>query len=153
MTHGLDVNIQVVSPLFRDEYMPQYASAGAAGMDLRACLDGPVEFRPGTHLRVPTGIAIGLPRQDVVALVYARSGWAAKHGIALTNGVGVIDSDYTGEIQVLLSHHGDSTVVIEPGDRIAQLVVAPIYVVHWRRVESLAATERGEGGFGSTGTR
>lgn len=147
----VDVQIQVVSPRFQPAYLPKYASSGAAGMDLHACIDEPISVPVGGVLRVPTGIAIQLPRPDMVAFVFARSGLAAKHGIALTNGVGVIDSDYTGEIQVLLSNFGIEDVTIHPGDRIAQLVVAPIYLVRWLETDRLQETGRGDGGFGSTG--
>jgi dUTP pyrophosphatase len=151
MTEPIPVKLAIVSPLFQPSYMPAYATSGAAGLDLHACIPQPVLFEPGARIRIPTGIAIELPRQDVVALVYARSGWAAKYGVGLTNGVGVIDSDYRGEIEVLLSHHGDEALRIEPGDRIAQMVIAPLYVANWTVVERLDDTDRGAGGFGSTG--
>lgn len=153
MTQPIAIKLEVVSPLFQASYMPSYASDGAAGLDLHACIPEPIAFLPGTRTRVPTGIAIQLPRRDIVAYVYARSGWAAKYGIGLTNGVGVIDSDYTGEIVVLLSHGGDEPLSIEPGDRIAQLVIAPLYVTEWNVVATLDPTSRGTGGFGSTGRR
>ncbi|MCL6637335.1 MAG: dUTP diphosphatase, partial [Alicyclobacillus sp.] len=119
---GLTVHYRVVSPYFRQEYLPAYATAGAAGMDLHACLPEPLTLDPGMRVRVPTGIALQLPHRGVVALVYARSGLAWRHGIALPNGVGVIDSDFTGELQVLLTNVGHQSYVIHPGDRIAQVV-------------------------------
>ena len=152
-TGSMEVKYQVVNPLFQDEYLPTYNTGGAAGMDLHACLAEPVQISPFARVRVPTGIAIQLPTQDVVALVYARSGLAWRHGIGLPNGVGVIDSDYTGEIQVLLTNFSSDAFEIRPGDRIAQLVIAPIYVAALAQVEVLTPTERGTGGFGSTGVR
>ncbi|KPV39878.1 deoxyuridine 5'-triphosphate nucleotidohydrolase [Alicyclobacillus ferrooxydans] len=149
----MEVTYTVVSPLFRDEYLPAYKTSGAAGMDLHACLSNPVQIQPLERVRVPTGIAIQLPEQGVVALVYARSGLAWRHGIGLPNGVGVIDSDYTGEIQVLLTNFSSEPFEIRPGDRVAQLVVAPIYIAGLVQAEQLTPTERGAGGFGSTGVR
>jgi dUTP pyrophosphatase len=150
-TERISVSFRVVSSLFRDDYLPKYATTGSAGMDLHACVDSTVHVPPGDRVKVPTGIAIQLPSPSVVALVYARSGLAWKQGLALANGVGVIDSDYVGELQILLMNFGDKAATIEPGDRIAQLVLAPIYLADWARAESLTPTERGSGGFGSTG--
>ncbi|MCL6593362.1 MAG: dUTP diphosphatase [Alicyclobacillus sp.] len=148
---SLTVRYCVVSPYFRPEYLPAYATAGAAGMDLHACLPEPLQLEPGMRVRVPTGIALQLPHRGVVALVYARSGLAWRYGIALPNGVGVIDSDYTGELQVLLTHAGSQPYVIHPGDRIAQVVFAPVYTVQLLAAQALQPTLRGERGFGSTG--
>jgi dUTP pyrophosphatase len=145
------VKFQVVSPLFQPEYVPTYATAGSAGMDLHACMKESLTIEPGGRERVPTGIAIGLPGPETVALVYARSGLAWRHGLGLPNGVGVIDSDYTGEVQVLLANFGNEPVTIQPGDRVAQMVFAPVYVAQLVQVEELAETSRGKGGFGSTG--
>lgn len=149
----MNVSYQVVSPFFRDEYLPDYKTGGAAGMDLHACLAEPIVIEPLARVRVPTGIAIQLPAQDVVGLVYARSGIAWRHGIGLPNGVGVIDSDYTGEIQVLLTNFSSDPFEIAPGDRVAQLVFAPIHVASLVQVEALQPTERGSSGFGSTGLK
>ncbi len=147
----MEIQVQIVSPLITADDLPQYATQGAAGMDLRACLESPRVVRPGEIVPVPTGLAIQLPRRDAVALVYARSGLAAKYGIALANGVGVIDSDYTGEIVVPLHHFGTQEFVLQPKERIAQLVIAPIYVARLVPVARLGETARGSGGFGSTG--
>ncbi|MFO2550592.1 dUTP diphosphatase [Alicyclobacillus cycloheptanicus] len=147
----MTVHFVPVSPWFRPEYLPRYASEGAAGMDLHACTDKPIVLEPGARVRVPTGIAIQLPHPNVVALVYARSGLAWRHGIGLPNGVGVIDSDYTGEIQVLLTNFGTAPFTIQPGDRIAQIVFAPIHLAQLVQVDTLRPTARGSGGFGSTG--
>jgi dUTP pyrophosphatase len=148
---SLQVNYKVVSPHFKEQYLPEYATAGAAGMDLHACVPEPVAIAPGHRVRVPTGIALQLPRTDVVALVYARSGLAWRHGLGLPNGVGVIDSDYTGEIQVLLTNFGDDSVVLDPGDRVAQIVFAPIHTAVLTKTETFRETDRGAKGFGSTG--
>lgn len=120
-------------------------------MDLHACLAEPLTIAPGGRVRVPTGIAIQLPDKTVVGLVYARSGLAWRYGLGLPNGVGVIDSDYTGEIQVLLTNFGEKTVVLQPGDRVAQIVFTPVYQASLCEVETFRETQRGEGGFGSTG--
>ena len=120
-------------------------------MDLHACLDEPVTIGPGELVSIPTGIAIALPSAEYVALVFARSGLGVKHGIALSNGVGVIDSDYRGEIKVGLTNPSHPPYTMSPADRIAQLAVVPVLQVRPVPVEDLDETERGSGGFGSTG--
>ncbi|GEO24863.1 deoxyuridine 5'-triphosphate nucleotidohydrolase [Alicyclobacillus acidoterrestris] len=152
-TADVRVSFRVVSEWFQPSYTPAYATEGAAGMDLHAAIPSPIQVAPGARVRVPTGIAIQLPERNLVALVYARSGLAWRHGLALSNGVGVIDSDYTGEVQVLLTNFGDAEVVIQPGDRIAQLVVAPIFVAQWVQTDEFHSTRRGVNGFGSTGVQ
>lgn len=131
--------------------LPARSTSGSAGMDLRAVLDEPLTLAPGDRTSVPTGIAIGLPSAETVGLVFARSGLAIKHGLALSNGVGVIDSDYTGEIRVGLVNLSDTAYTIEPGERIAQLVIMPVCLPETIEVEELEQTDRGAGGFGSTG--
>lgn len=133
--------------------LPSRATPGSAGMDLRALLDEPLAVPPGGRVSVPTGVAIGLPSPETVGLVYARSGLAVKHGLALSNGVGVIDSDYTGELRVGLVNLSDATYTIEPGERIAQLVIAPVLLPEIVETDELEQTARGAGGFGSTGRR
>lgn len=150
---GMEIRYTVVSPYWKEAYLPKYASSGAAGMDLHACIESALTVRPGARVRVPTGLAMQLPTARVVGLVYARSGLAWKHGLALPNGVGVIDSDYTGELQVLLTNFSDEAMDIQPGDRIAQLVIAPIHLAQWVQVTRLEETERGQSGFGSTGVQ
>lgn len=130
---------------------PCYATSGAAGMDLAACVSKPLVLEPGKVCMVPTGIAIQISRREYAGLIFARSGLASRHGIALANGVGVIDSDYTGEILCALLNNSDQPFIINPGDRIAQLVLVPIGVVKLKLLENLAPTHRGDGGFGSTG--
>ena len=148
----MKLKIKAVSDkIGKDIPYPFYATAGAAAMDLCACVDEPVEVAPRALVSIPTGIAIALPSAEYVALVFARSGLGIKHGIALSNGVGVIDSDYRGELKVGLVNHGDVPYTIQPGDRIAQLMVLPILRPTLTVVEELDETERGSGGFGSTG--
>lgn len=130
---------------------PERATAGSAGADLHALLDEALTIPPGGRAAVPTGIAIGLPSPETVGLVFARSGLAVKHGLALSNGVGVIDSDYRGEIAVGLVNLSDAPYTVQPGDRIAQLMVAPVVQPRVHLVPELDETERGVGGFGSTG--
>ena len=130
---------------------PYYASTGAAGMDLAACTDEPVAIPAGQHRIIPTGIAIALPSNEYVALVYVRSSLGFKKGVTLSNSVGVIDSDYRGEIKVSLANLSDKEFVVNPGDRIAQLVITPVCIPSLTVTNELSSTYRGEGGFGSTG--
>lgn len=130
--------------------LPRRATAGSAGYDL--CADEAVTIRPHEIVRVHTGLSIGIGDSRVVGLIYARSGLASKHGIAPINCVGVIDSDYRGELQVPLTNHSETPFEIRPGDRIAQLVLAPVYTPELIEVKELSETQRGEGGFGSTGS-
>jgi dUTP pyrophosphatase len=131
--------------------LPQYATAGAAGLDLRACIDAPLTLRAGDSQLVPSGIAIHLADPGFAAVVLPRSGLGAKHGIVLGNLVGLIDSDYQGQILVSVWNRGNGTFTIQPLDRIAQLVVVPVVQVEFEVVEEFAASARGAGGFGSTG--
>ena len=152
MADGPILQIQAVSPLVGDSIpLPQYETPGAAGMDLRACLEAPVTLRPGELTRIPTGLAISLPGPGYMALLFARSGLAARHGIALSNGVGVIDSDYRGEVQVAMTNLSQTPYEIRPGERICQLVVCPVCQATLAFVDQLDETQRGQGGFGSTG--
>jgi len=133
--------------------LPRYESAAAAGLDLTACLDEPLTLQPGRFAAVPTGIAVALPDSHE-GQVRPRSGLARKHGVTVLNAPGTIDADYRGEVQVLLINHGAQPHTIESGDRVAQLVVAPVAqvdVVEVEDVEQLGETARGAGGFGSTG--
>ncbi len=130
---------------------PYYATDGAAGMDLKACISQPVELKPLGRATVPTGIAIKLPDKRYGAFLFARSGLAVKHGVTLSNCVGVIDSDYTGEIKVGLVNLSDTAYTIQPGERIAQMVIARHEQALWQPAQTLDETERGEGGFGHTG--
>ena len=132
--------------------MPSYGSAEAAGADLYACLETAVEIAAGGTAMIPTGRAMELP-EGTVGLVYARSGLASKKGLAPANKVGVIDSDYRGEVMVALHNHSAQAAVVEPGERIAQLVVAPVLRAAFAEADALSDTVRGEGGFGSTGRK
>ncbi len=131
--------------------MPFYATSGSAGMDLSASLKEPLLLKKGEMATIPTGIAIALPSSETVAYIYARSGLGVRHGICLSNGVGVIDSDYRGEISVGLINLGPADYLINPGERIAQMVFAPVIRAELEEVEVLPDSQRGSGGFGSTG--
>lgn len=130
---------------------PVYATPGAAAADLCAVLDRPLTLEPMARAMVPTGVAIQLPGPEYVALVCARSGLAIKRGLTLSNGVGVVDSDYRGEMQVGLVNLGPEAYTIQPGERIAQLMILPVAQAAFLQAEALDETQRGEGGFGSTG--
>ena len=131
--------------------MPQRATSGSAGLDLCAAIDEPITLKGGETALVPTGIAIALPSAEYGAFVFARSGLAVKHGIGLLNSVGVIDSDYRGEIMVGIINQIDKEYTVQPGERIAQMVIMPVSMMPAVEVEELSETERGDGGFGSTG--
>lgn len=130
---------------------PRYATDGAAAMDLCACMNEPITIPAGGRAVISTGIAIALPSREYVALLFVRSGLGIKKGISLSNGVGVIDSDYRGEIRVGLSNHSDEDYTVMPGDRISQLMVVPVMCPVPVFVDELDETARGEGGLGSTG--
>ena len=148
----MELKIKALSPKIGTEIpLPKFATAGAACMDLCACIDAPVTLEAGARALIPTGIAIALPSADYVALVFARSGLGIKQGVCLSNGVGVIDSDYRGEIGVGLVNLGQSAYTVQPGDRIAQLMVTPVVQPTGVQVSELDDTDRGAGGFGSTG--
>lgn len=132
--------------------LPERASGGSAGFDLRAAVGNPVTLEPGSFVAIPTGLAMALPA-NWEAQVRPRSGLARRHGITVLNSPGTIDSDYRGEVQVLLIHHGSEPFVIERGHRIAQVVFARVEPMEWQVVDALPGTERGSGGFGSSGLR
>jgi len=138
-------------PHGRDLPLPAYATAGAAGCDLHAAVEAPLEIPPGGRALVPTGIAIALP-EGTEAQVRPRSGLALRHGVTCLNSPGTIDADYRGEVGVILANLGEAPFVVARGMRIAQLVVAPVARVAWDELAELPATLRGAGGFGSTGT-
>ena len=130
---------------------PQYATEGAAAIDLRSGADTPITIAPGERVLIPTGIAIAPESSDVVAILAARSGLSVKHGITVTNGIGVIDSDYRGEICVSLCNVSDTAYTVTPGERIAQLMFMPVLHADLIPTDTLDETDRGTGGFGSTG--
>ena len=144
-------NILKIKKVREGAVIPKRATPGSAGMDLYAVLDSEKTLERGEILMVPTGIAIELPSPDYVAYIFARSGLAIKHGITLANCVGVVDSDYRGEVCVGLVNVSNTPYTITPGERIAQLVISPVSLMPTMEAESLSDTERGEGGFGSTG--
>jgi dUTP pyrophosphatase len=144
------LEVRILDPRIR-EHLPHYATAGAAGLDLRACLDTPLELLPGDSRLVHSGLAIHLGDPGLAAVVLPRSGLGSKHGIVLGNLVGLIDSDYQGEVMVSVWNRGAKAFTIQPLERIAQLVVVPVVQVELAVVEEFAASARGAGGFGSTG--
>lgn len=141
----------LVKKMRESAVLPKRGTEGSAGLDLCACLGAPVHLAPGEIVKVPTGVAIGIGDPGYVGLVFARSGLSSKHGIALANGVGVIDSDYTGEIFVPLVNNSVMRYTVRDGDRIAQLCVMPVCPVQVCETDVLEPTGRGAGGFGSTG--
>jgi len=148
------LELRILDPrVGRDFPLPEAATAGSAGADLRACLDAPLELTPGATELIGTGVAIHLGDPGLAAMILPRSGLGHKHGIVLGNLVGLIDSDYQGELKVSCWNRGNATFRIEPGDRIAQLVVVPVVPVSFEVVSEFAESERGAGGFGHTGRR
>ena len=133
--------------------IPKRATGGSAGLDLCACIDAPITLNGGETALIPTGLAIELPSAEYGAFVFARSGLAIKHGIGLLNAVGVIDSDYRGEIKVGVINQIGEVYTIEPGERVEQMVILPVSMMPIEEVETLGETDRGAGGFGSTGTK
>jgi dUTP pyrophosphatase len=144
------LGVKILDPRMR-EVLPQYATAGAAGLDLRACLNAPLTLMPGDSQLVPSGIAIHIGDPGFAALILPRSGLGAKHGIVLGNLVGLIDSDYQGQVFISVWNRGNAAFTIQPMDRIAQLVVVPVQQVEFDVVEEFNSSYRGTGGFGSTG--
>jgi dUTP pyrophosphatase len=145
------LDYKILDPRLNDA-LPAYATPGSAGLDLRACIEATTTVNPGDTLLVPSGIAIHLADPGLAAIVLPRSGLGHKHGIVLGNLVGLIDSDYQGQIFVSLWNRGNTPFVLHPMERIAQLVVVPVVQAQLRRVETFDASLRGEGGFGSTGS-
>ena len=149
-----NVQLRTLDPrLGREIPLPEYATDGSAGLDLRACIDEPVTIGPGETRLVATGIAIHIADPGYAAVILPRSGLGHRHGIVLGNLVGLIDSDYQGEVGISCWNRGSEPYVVEPGDRIAQLVVVPVARARFELVEEFTETERGSGGFGHTGRR
>jgi dUTP pyrophosphatase len=149
-----EIELKILDPrLGRDFPLPDYATAHAAGMDLRALCEGPLELAPGEAQLVPTGLAIHIGDPGLCAVILPRSGLGHKQGLVLGNLVGLIDADYQGPLMVSAWNRGQNPVSIAPGDRIAQLVFLPVTRALFRHVEAFGHSERGEGGFGHTGTR
>jgi dUTP pyrophosphatase len=146
------LQVRILNPLVGVDFpLPQYATAGSAGLDLRACLDEPLELAPGKAELIPTGLAIFLADPGLAAVVLPRSGLGHRHGIVLGNLVGLIDSDYQGELMVSCWNRGRDPFTLKPGERIAQLVVVPVVQVELEVVQDFAPTARGSGGFGHSG--
>ena len=141
------INVKLLHP---NAQLPTYGSAEAAGADIYVCIDQPVEILPGCTAMLPTGFALEVPK-GCAGLIFARSSMGAKRHLAPANKVGVIDSDYRGEVKVALHNHGLTPQTVLPGERVAQLVIVPVFTPGFRQVEELDDTARGEGGFGSTG--
>lgn len=133
--------------------LPAYATSGSAGLDLRACLDAPLKLAPGKAELVPTGLAIHLDDPGLAAMILPRSGLGHKHGVVLGNLVGLIDSDYQGQLMVSCWNRGATEFIVQPGERIAQMVIVPVVQVRLEVVDDFATSARGAGGFGHTGTR
>jgi dUTP pyrophosphatase len=144
------IDLKVLDARITDQ-LPHYATPGSAGLDLRACIDGPVVIEPGQTTLIPTGIAIHVGDPGLAAMILPRSGLGHKHGIVLGNLVGLIDSDYQGPLMVSCWNRGQTTFTVQPFERIAQLVIVPVVKATFRHVEEFGESQRGEGGFGSTG--
>ena len=144
------IEVKILDPRLREQ-LPHYATAGAAGLDLRACVSAPLTLEPGQTELVPSGIAIHLANPGLAAMVLPRSGLGHKHGIVLGNLVGLIDSDYQGQIFISTWNRGKTAFTIDPMERLAQLVIVPVVQVDFDIVDEFAASSRGAGGFGSTG--
>ena len=144
------IDLRLLDPRMAD-YLPAYATPGSAGLDLRACLDETLLLQPGQTVLIPTGLALHIADPGLAAMILPRSGLGHKHGIVLGNLVGLIDSDYQGPLMVSCWNRGGSEFVIAPMDRIAQLVIVPVVQASFRRVDDFGASQRGSGGFGSTG--
>lgn len=150
----ISIDYTIVDPRIGDSIaLPEYASAGSAGLDLRACVEASIELKPGDTTLIPTGICIHIADPGYAGMILPRSGLGHKHGIVLGNLVGLIDSDYQGQLFVSCWNRGMDTFEIEVGSRIAQLVIVPVAQVSFNQVASFDTSERGGGGFGSTGTR
>ncbi|CAJ3068960.1 dUTP diphosphatase [Burkholderia pseudomallei] len=146
----MKLDLKILDARMRD-YLPKYATTGSAGLDLRACLDAPVTLKPGDTALVPTGLAIHFADPGYAALILPRSGLGHKHGIVLGNLVGLIDSDYQGELMISTWNRGQTEFALNPFERLAQLVIVPVVQARFNLVDDFAQSERGAGGFGSTG--
>ena len=146
----MKLDLKILDPRMREQ-LPAYATPGSAGLDLRACLDEPLTLKPGETALVPTGLAIHVGDPGYAALILPRSGLGHKHGIVLGNLVGLIDSDYQGQLMISTWNRGETTFVLNPMERLAQLVIVPVVQAEFNIVDDFETSERGAGGFGSTG--
>jgi dUTP pyrophosphatase len=146
----MHVDLKILDPRVREQ-LPHYATPGSAGLDLRACLDAPLSLNPGETKLIPTGLAIHLADAGYAAVILPRSGLGHKHGVVLGNLVGLIDSDYQGQLMVSLWNRSHEPFTVEPFERIAQMVIVPVVQASFNLVDDFDASHRGEGGFGSTG--
>ena len=146
------IDVKLLDPRMA-EHLPAYATAGSAGLDLRACIDTPITLEPGQAALIPTGLSIHIGDPGLAAMLLPRSGLGHKHGIVLGNLVGLIDSDYQGPLMVSCWNRGAAVYAVQPMERIAQMVIVPVVQAQFRVVDSFQASSRGEGGFGSTGAR
>ncbi len=144
------IDVKILDPRMK-ELLPAYATPGSAGLDLRACIDAPINLEPGQTVLIPTGLAIHVADPGYAAMILPRSGLGHKNGIVLGNLVGLIDSDYQGQLMVSTWNRGHAPFTLQPLDRLAQLVIVPVLQVGFNVVEEFASSERGAGGFGSTG--
>jgi dUTP pyrophosphatase len=144
------IDVKILDPRMKEQ-LPSYATTGSAGLDLRACIDAPLVIEPGTTHLVPTGLAINIADPGYAAMILPRSGLGHKHGIVLGNLVGLIDSDYQGQLMVSTWNRGQTAFTLNPMERLAQLVIVPVVQVEFNVVDEFDASERGAGGFGSTG--
>ncbi len=146
------VELKILDPRLGTEFpLPGYATPGAAGMDLRACLEAPMTIRPGETQLIPSGLAVHMEDRNLAAVLLPRSGLGHKHGIVLGNLVGLVDSDYQGQVYVSCWNRGQESFIVQPGERIAQMLFVPVAHVEFEIVEEFIRSERGEGGFGSSG--
>ena len=146
------IKLKILDPRLGDEFpLPEYATEGSAGVDMRACVDGPTDVAPGETVLIPTGMAIHIGDPSLAAVLLPRSGLGHKHGIVLGNLVGLIDSDYQGQVFVSCWNRGDTTFTVKPGERIAQMVLVPVVHARFEVVEDFESTKRGAGGFGHSG--
>ena len=148
----MHIDVKIINPLIKDQ-LPHYATAGSAGLDLRACISEKIVLEPGQTVLIPTGLAIHLADANYAAMILPRSGLGHKHGVVLGNLVGLIDSDYQGELMVSTWNRGSTAFTIEPFERIAQMVIVPVVQAQFNLVADFDASDRGAGGFGSTGTK
>ncbi|HLU00949.1 MAG TPA: dUTP diphosphatase [Burkholderiaceae bacterium] len=144
------IALKILDPRMND-YLPAYATTGSAGLDLRACIDAPITLQPGESQLIPTGLAMHIADPAYAAMILPRSGLGHKHGIVLGNLVGLIDSDYQGPLMVSAWNRGTETFVLQPMERLAQMVIVPVQQVEFEIVDEFVDSDRGEGGFGSTG--